>query len=57
MPTVPIALDSGILMPKTGAKHPGTITIRYGEVIPPGLSREEIDARVHAAINVLETRS
>ncbi len=54
MPTVPIALDSGILMPKTGAKHPGVITIRFGEVIPPGLPREEIDARVHAAINSLE---
>ncbi|WP_194150343.1 lysophospholipid acyltransferase family protein [Sphingomonas oligophenolica] len=54
MPTVPIALDSGVLMPKTGAKHPGVITIRFGEVIPPGLPREEIDARVHAAINALE---
>ncbi|MDQ2893832.1 MAG: 1-acyl-sn-glycerol-3-phosphate acyltransferase [Pseudomonadota bacterium] len=54
MPTVPIALDSGILMPKTGAKHPGIITIRFGEVIPAGLPREEIDARVHAAINALE---
>ncbi len=54
MPTVPIALDSGILMPKTGAKHPGIITIRFGEIIPAGLPREEIDARVHAAINALE---
>ena len=54
MPTIPVALDSGRLMPKTGAKHPGIITIRFGEVIPPGLPREEIDARVHAAINVLE---
>jgi len=54
MPTVPVALDSGVLMPKTGAKHAGVITIRFGEVIPPGLPREEIDARVHSAINALE---
>ena len=54
MPTVPIALDSGVLMPKTGAKRAGIITIRFGETIPPGLPREEIDARVHAAINSLE---
>jgi 1-acyl-sn-glycerol-3-phosphate acyltransferase len=25
-----------------------------GESIPPGLKREEIEARVHAAINALE---
>ena len=54
MPTVPVALDSGLLMPKTGAKRAGVITIRFGAVIPPGLSREEIDARVHAAINELD---
>ena len=54
MPTVPVALDSGVLMPKTGAKHAGVITIRFGEAIPPGLSRDEIDARVYAAINALE---
>lgn len=54
MPTVPVALDSGVLMPKKGAKHAGVITIRFGEVIPPGLPRREIDARVHAAINALE---
>ena len=56
MPTVPVALDTGRLLPKTGAKHPGTITFRFGEVIPPGLPREEIDARVHAAINELDTQ-
>ena len=32
---------------------PGTITVRFGEPIPPGLPREEIEARVHAAINAL----
>ena len=54
LPTVPIALDSGVLVPRKGAKHAGAITIRYGAVIPPGLPREEIEARVHAAINVLD---
>ena len=56
MPTVPVALDSGVLMPKTGAKRAGIITIRFGDVIPPGLARDDIDARVHAAINALERR-
>ena len=54
LPVVPVALDTGRLMPKRGAKRPGVVTLRYGEPIPPGLSRTEIDARVHAAINVLE---
>jgi 1-acyl-sn-glycerol-3-phosphate acyltransferase len=54
MPTVPVALNSGMLMPRKGAKRAGVITIRFGAVIPPGLSREEIDARVHAAINELD---
>ena len=54
LPTVPIALDSGVLVPRKGAKHAGVITIRYGDVIPSGLPREEIEARVHAGINALE---
>lgn len=54
MPTVPIAIDSGLVWPKKGAKHAGVITFRFGEAIPPGLPREEIDARVHAAINALD---
>ena len=54
MPTVPVALDTGRLLPKKGAKHPGVVTIRFGEAIPPGLPREVIDARVHAAINALD---
>jgi 1-acyl-sn-glycerol-3-phosphate acyltransferase len=54
MPTVPIAIDSGLVWPKKGAKHAGAVTFRFGEAIPPGLPREEIDARVHAAINALD---
>jgi 1-acyl-sn-glycerol-3-phosphate acyltransferase len=52
LPVVPVAVDSGPLY--HGAwKHPGTIRIRFGEEIPAGLPRAEIEARVHAAINAL----
>jgi 1-acyl-sn-glycerol-3-phosphate acyltransferase len=55
MPVVPIAMDSGLVMPRTGPKRPGVITFRFGEPIPPGLPRAEAEARVHAAMNALET--
>lgn len=54
LPVVPVALDSGRLLPKRGTMHPGTVTIRLGEPIPPRLPRGEIEARVHAAINALQ---
>jgi len=54
LPVIPVALDSGRLWPRKGAKRAGVVTIRFGEPIPPGLPRREIDARVHAAINALE---
>ena len=54
MPTVPVAVDSGRLWPKRGLKRAGVVTFRFGEVIPPGLGREAIEARVHAAMNALE---
>lgn len=54
MPTVPIATDIGLLWPRHGLKRPGTVTLRYGEIIPPGLPREEAEARVHTAMNALE---
>jgi 1-acyl-sn-glycerol-3-phosphate acyltransferase len=52
LPVVPVAVDSG---PTYGGtwKRRGTITIRFGEPIPPGLPREEIEARVLTAINSL----
>jgi 1-acyl-sn-glycerol-3-phosphate acyltransferase len=53
LPLVPIACDSGRLLPKKGPKRPGVVTFRVGETIPPGLPREEVEARVHAAINAL----
>lgn len=52
LPVVPVAVDSGPLYHRLW-KRPGTIRYRFGEEIPPGLPREEIEARVHAAINAL----
>jgi 1-acyl-sn-glycerol-3-phosphate acyltransferase len=55
LPVVPVALDSGRLWPrKSFVKRPGIVTMRFGEPIPPGLTRKEVEARVHAAINALE---
>ena len=55
LPVVPVALDSGRLWPKGRfIKRPGIVTLRFLEEIEPGLPREEIEARVHAAINELE---
>ncbi|WDA42626.1 lysophospholipid acyltransferase family protein [Erythrobacter sp. BLCC-B19] len=52
LPVVPIAVDSGRLYHHV-IKRPGRITYKVGETIPAGLPREEVEARVHAAINVL----
>jgi 1-acyl-sn-glycerol-3-phosphate acyltransferase len=55
VPVVPIAIDSGRIWPRRSfAKRPGVVRWQVGETIPPGLPREEIEARVHAAINALE---
>ena len=55
LPVVPVALDSGRLWPRHAfVKRPGVVTFRFGEPIPPGLPRAEIEQRVHAAINELE---
>lgn len=56
LPVVPVAIDSGRLWPRRSfAKRPGVVTWRIGETIPPGLSRQDVEARVHRAINALET--
>lgn len=54
LPVVPIATDSGLLLPKKGAKRPGIVTFRIGETIPPGLPRAEAERRAWEAINALE---
>ncbi|MEO1731471.1 MAG: lysophospholipid acyltransferase family protein [Pseudomonadota bacterium] len=52
LPVVPIAVNSGPVYHRI-IKQPGTITYRVGETIPEGLRREEIETRVHSAINAL----
>jgi 1-acyl-sn-glycerol-3-phosphate acyltransferase len=54
LPVVPVALDSGSAWPKGFIKRPGIVTFRFGMPIPPGLPRDVIEARVHAAINTLQ---
>ena len=55
LPVVPVALDSGRLWPRRRfGKRAGTVTIRFGERIPAGLPRAEIEKRVHDAINLLD---
>lgn len=53
MPIVPVATDAGIAWPRGLVKHAGTVTLRFGDPIPPGLPRKVIEAQVHAAINAL----
>lgn len=57
LPVVPVAHDSGKLWPRGLVKRAGTIHFEVGEVIPPGLKRDDVEARVHAAINALNPPS
>ncbi|MEX0343105.1 MAG: lysophospholipid acyltransferase family protein [Erythrobacter sp.] len=52
LPVVPVAVDSGPVYHKL-LKKPGRITYRFGEAIPPGLPRAEVEERVREAINAL----
>ena len=49
LPVVPVAVNSGPLYHRW-FKSPGTVIYRFCEPIPPGLKREEIEARVGEAI-------
>jgi 1-acyl-sn-glycerol-3-phosphate acyltransferase len=53
LPVVPVALDTARAWPKHGPMHSGVVTFRFGEPIPPGLKREEVESRVRREINVL----
>lgn len=55
LPVLPVAVDSGRLWGRGLVHKSGTVTFKVGETIPPGLSRKAIEARVHAAINALES--
>ena len=54
LPVVPVALDSGRFWGRSLPEGSGTVHIRIGTPIPSGLKRDEVEARVHAAINALE---
>lgn len=51
VPVVPVAHDAGRLWTRGFVKRAGTVTLCFQSEIPPLLSREEMEARVHAAIN------
>ena len=55
LPVVPVAMNSGRLWGRGLIHRPGTVTFKVGDTIPPGLKRDEIERRVHAAINALES--
>ena len=55
LPVVPVAHDSGKLWSRGLIKRPGTIRIKVGEVIPPGLKRDDVESRVQQAINALNS--
>ena len=57
LPVVPVAVNSGRIWGRGLVHRAGTITFNVGETIPPGLKREEIENRVHVAINVLQLGS
>lgn len=52
LPVVPVAVNSGPAYHRL-IKRPGRIVYKAGEMIPAGLPRDEIEARVHEAINAL----
>ena len=54
LPVVPVAVDSGRLWGRGLVYRSGTVTLKVGETIAPCLKRDEIERRVHAAINALE---
>lgn len=54
LPVVPVAVDSGRLWGRGFVHRSGTVTLKAGDVIPAGLKRADVEARVHAAINALE---
>ena len=53
LPVVPIAHDIGRLWGRGFVHKAGTATFRVGDTIPAGLKRDEVEARVRSAINVL----
>jgi 1-acyl-sn-glycerol-3-phosphate acyltransferase len=57
LPVIPVAVDAGRIWPHGIVKTPGKVHLKIGETIPPGLPRQEVEARVHSAINALNCPS
>lgn len=55
LPVIPVAMNAGELWGPGFVHRSGTVTFKIGASIPAGLSRAEIEARVHTAINALES--
>ncbi len=54
VPVVPVAVDSGKVMPRNRwLRRKGVITYKVGREIPAGLPRAAIEEQVHTAINAL----
>ena len=54
LPVVPVAMDSGRLWGPGLVKRSGIVTFKVGGTIPAGLKRDDIERRVHRAINAFE---
>lgn len=54
LPVVPVATDSGRIWGRGFIHRSGVVTFKIGETVPRGLKRDEIERRVHSAINALE---
>lgn len=54
LPVFPVALNTGRLWPKGKfRRYPGIVAVQVGDPIPAGLPRQEIEQRIHTAINRL----
>jgi 1-acyl-sn-glycerol-3-phosphate acyltransferase len=53
----PVALNSGLFWPRrTFRRYPGTIVVEFLDIIPPGLSRDEFQARAREVIEAATNR-
>ncbi|MEM7046781.1 MAG: lysophospholipid acyltransferase family protein [Pseudomonadota bacterium] len=62
LPVVPVALNSGHFWGKNAVfKKPGVITVRFGEVIPPGMAKRDflttLETRIRATYETLSPPS
>ena len=55
LPVVPVAVDSGRPWGRGFIHRIGTVTLKVGQTIPAALDRKTVEARVHAAINALQS--